>query len=113
MKTKLTKQRQDRDSAVRRQTMGQSQRTTPHHLPGKRHSSKVSFAPHKQPLVTTSLSLTSCRAEAGSALTYIISTPPGVTEEDVCSLLDEESVVHSGSETESLLQGSLFGEVFL
>lgn len=103
MKTKLTKQRQDGDSAVRWQTTGQPQKATPHGLPGKRHSSKVSFAPHKQPLASTTLSL----------LTYIISTPPGVTEEDVCSLLDEESVVHSGSETESLLQGSLFGEVFL
>lgn len=92
---------------------GLSQKATPHHLPGKRHSSKVTFVPHNQPLASSTLFLTSCTVDAGSALTYIISTPPGVTEEDVCSLLDEESVVHSGSETESLLQGSLFGEVFL
>lgn len=42
----------------------------------------------------------------------MISTPPGIAE-DVCSLLDDESVVHSGSDTESLLQGSLFGDIFL
>lgn len=45
--------------------------------------------------------------------THIMSTPPGVADDDVCSLLDEESVVHSGSDTESLLQGSLFGDAFL
>lgn len=91
------------------------QRATALHLPRRAHSFQVIFVLYhqKQPPAPNTLLLTCCKLETGSTFTYIISTPPGVTEDDVCSLLDEESVVHSGSETESLLQGSLFGEVFL